>query len=129
MPEPESTPYARLGGEEAVRKLVNRFYDLMDSEAQWQTPLRNIHPKDLSASREKLFLFLSGWLGGPDLYVQRFGHPRLRARHGSFPVDDQARDQWMACMLRAMHDVEMEPELYAHLQGAFQRTADFMRNC
>ena len=129
MLEPESTPYVRLGGEEAVRKLVNRFYDLMDSEAQWQTPLRDIHPKDLSESREKLFLFLSGWLGGPDLYVQRFGHPRLRARHGSFPVDDQARDQWMACMLRAMHDVEMEPELYAHLQGAFQRTADFMRNC
>ncbi len=129
MPEPESTPYARLGGEDAVRKLVNHFYDLMDSEAQWQTPLRDIHPKDLSESREKLFLFLSGWLGGPDLYVQRFGHPRLRARHGSFPVDDQARDQWMACMLRAMHDVEMEPELYAHLQGAFQRTADFMRNC
>ena len=64
MSEPESTPYARLGGEEAVRNLVNRFYDLMDSDAQWQTPLRDIHAKDLSESREKLFLFLSGWLGG-----------------------------------------------------------------
>ena len=128
MSEPESTPYARLGGEEAVRNLVNRFYDLMDSEAQWQTPLRDIHAKDLSESREKLFLFLSGWLGGPDLYVQQFGHPRLRARHASVPVDDQARDQWMACMLQAMHEVGIEPELYGHLQGAFQRTADFMRN-
>ena len=128
MLDPESTPYARLGGEEAVRNLVKRFYDLMDGEAQWQTPLRDIHSKDLSEAREKLFLFLSGWLGGPDLYVQRHGHPRLRARHASFPVDDQARDQWMACMLQAMREVEMEPELYAHLQGAFQRTADFMRN-
>ena len=126
--EPESAPYARLGGEDAVRKLVNRFYDLMENEAQWQTPLRAIHPQDLSESKEKLFLFLSGWLGGPDLYVQRFGHPRLRARHGAFPVDDRARDQWMACMLQAMREVEMEPELYIHLRDAFQRTADFMRN-
>lgn len=126
--EPETSPYILLGGESAIRALVNRFYDLMDSEAQWRSPLREMHPADLSESKEKLFLFLSGWLGGPDLYVEKFGHPRLRARHASFPVDDQARDQWMACMLRAMHDVEIEPELYAHLQGAFQRTADFMRN-
>ncbi len=126
--EPDTSPYILLGGENAVRALVNRFYDLMDSEAQWRSPLREMHPKDLSESKEKLFLFLSGWLGGPDLYVQKFGHPRLRARHASFPVDDQARDQWMACMLRAMQEQEMSPELYEHLQTSLQRTADFMRN-
>ncbi|PKY09908.1 hemoglobin-like protein [Acidithiobacillus marinus] len=126
--EPDTSPYILLGGENAVRTLVNRFYDLMDSEAQWRSPLREMHPKDLSESKEKLFLFLSGWLGGPDLYVQKFGHPRLRARHASFPVDDQARDQWMACMLRAMQEQEMPPELYEHLQTSLQRTADFMRN-
>lgn len=126
--EPDTSPYILLGGENAVRALVNRFYDLMDSEAQWRSPLREMHPKDLSESKEKLFLFLSGWLGGPDLYVQKFGHPRLRARHASFPVDDQARDQWMACMLRAMQEQEMSPELYEHMQTSLQRTADFMRN-
>lgn len=126
--EPDTSPYILLGGENAVRALVNRFYDLMDSEAQWRSPLREMHPKDLSESKEKLFLFLSGWLGGPDLYVQKFGHPRLRARHASFPVDDQARDQWMACMLRAMQEQEMSLELYEHLQTSLQRTADFMRN-
>lgn len=126
--EPDTSPYILLGGENAVRALVNRFYDLMDSEAQWRSPLREMHPKDLSESKEKLFLFLLGWLGGPDLYVQKFGHPRLRARHASFPVDDQARDQWMACMLRAMQEQEMSPELYEHLQTSLQRTADFMRN-
>lgn len=125
----KQSPYERLGGEEGVRRLVDRFYDLMDSEAQWQSPLRSIHPEDLSGSRERLFLFLSGWLGGPDLYVQRFGHPRLRARHASFPVDDLARDQWMACMVRAMDDVQVPQDLRSDLTVALQRTADFMRNC
>ena len=124
----KQTPYKRLGGEEGVRRLVNRFYDVMDSEPQWQSPLRSIHPEDLSGSRERLFLFLSGWLGGPDLYVERFGHPRLRARHASFPVDDLARDQWMACMVRAMDEVQVPQEVRGDLTVALQRTADFMRN-
>ncbi|MBU2737937.1 group II truncated hemoglobin [Acidithiobacillus concretivorus] len=126
--EPETSSYTLLGGESAVRALVNRFYDLMASEAEWRSPLREMHPADLTESKEKLFLFLSGWLGGPDLYVEKFGHPRLRARHASFPVDDQARDQWMACMLRSMQEQQMSPEVYTHLQTALQRTADFMRN-
>lgn len=124
----KQTPYERLGGEEGVRRLVNRFYDLMGSEPQWQSPLRSIHPEDLSGSRERLFLFLSGWLGGPDLYVERFGHPRLRARHASFPVDDLARDQWMACMMRAMDEVQVPSDVRGDLTAALQRTADFMRN-
>ncbi|MHB0887275.1 group II truncated hemoglobin [Acidithiobacillus sp.] len=124
----KQSPYECLGGEEGVRRLVDRFYDLMDSEAQWQSPLRSIHPEDLSGSRERLFLFLSGWLGGPDLYVERFGHPRLRARHASFPVDDLARDQWMACMVRAMDDVQVPQDVRGDLTAALQRTADFMRN-
>ncbi|WP_308387918.1 group II truncated hemoglobin [Acidithiobacillus sp. AMEEHan] len=127
--EPSQSPYQLLGGEAALRKLVNCFYDLMDSDAQWHTPLRVMHPEDLSESKEKLFLFLSGWLGGPDLYVQKFGHPRLRARHASFPVNNQARDQWMECMLEAMKRQAIAPEVHEHLQTALQRTADAMRNC
>jgi truncated hemoglobin YjbI len=79
----QDTPYARLGGEVAVRALVDRFYDLMDLELQY-AQLRAVHGSDLASARDKLFWFLSGWLGGPSLYIERFGHPRLRARHLPF---------------------------------------------
>jgi hemoglobin len=77
---PDATPFDRLGGEPGVRTLVDRFYDLMDLEPAY-AGIRTLHPADLQGSRDKLFWFLCGWLGGPDLYIQRFGHPRLRARH------------------------------------------------
>ena len=77
-PDPD-TPYGQLGGEDIVRKLVHRFYELMDTLPEaWD--VRQMHPEDLSGSEEKLFKYLSGWLGGPPLYEQEFGHPRLRAR-------------------------------------------------
>ncbi|EMI18297.1 globin [Rhodopirellula maiorica SM1] len=123
----EDTIYSMLGGEEAVRGLVDRFYDLM-SELPEARPIRDMHPSDLSESRDKLFKFLSGFWGGPSLYIQQYGHPMLRARHLPFPIGDSERDQWMLCMTQAIDErVEHKP-LADHLKMTFQRTADHMRN-
>jgi hemoglobin len=124
----EISPYQKLGGEAGVRKLVDRFYDLMDTLPEAAT-IRAMHPADLSGSRDKLFKFLSGWLGGPQLYMDEFGHPRLRARHMPFAVDEAARDAWMLCMKKAIEDMEIEdPLLKQHLLHSLFKTADFMRN-
>ncbi|WP_028535699.1 group II truncated hemoglobin [Paludibacterium yongneupense] len=123
----EMTPYQLLGGEGVVRWLCNRFYDIMDSEPA-AAPLRAMHPADLAGSRQKLFMFLSGWLGGPSLYIEAFGHPRLRMRHLPFAIDEAARDQWMACMRTAVGELVVEDEVKDKLLAALYQTADFMRN-
>ncbi|MFO7593211.1 MAG: group II truncated hemoglobin [Pseudomonadota bacterium] len=119
--------YERIGGEEKVRELVDRFYELMDTLPE-AGQIRGMHARDLRVSREKLFMFLSGWLGGPQLYMEKYGHPRLRQRHMPFAVDSAARDQWMMCMVQAMKDVGIEESLRKDLEAAFYKTADFMRN-
>jgi hemoglobin len=119
--------YDRIGGEATIRKLVERFYELMDTLPETQQ-IRRMHAWDLRASKEKLFMFLSGWLGGPQLYMEKYGHPRLRQRHLPFAVDSAARDQWMRCMVQAMEDVGIEESLRKKLEAAFWKTADFMRN-
>lgn len=124
VPQPH---YDRLGGDQSVRELVDRFYDLMELEPAYAA-LRAIHPPTLDLSREKLYQFLSGWMGGPQLYVERYGHPRLRARHMPFTIGERERDQWMACMSQAMNELQVDPLLRKELTAAFYRTADFMRN-
>src|SRR5512132_3450003 len=119
--------YDLLGGSNAVRRLVDRFYDLMDADPAY-AGIRALHPAELAGSREKLYLFLSGWLGGPQLYVARHGHPRLRARHLPFAIGVAERDTWMTCMKQAMAHVGMDAALQAQLAAAFFGTADFMRN-
>lgn len=119
--------YDVLGGGDAVRRLVDRFYDLMDTRPGY-AGIRALHPADLAGSREKLYLFLSGWLGGPQLYVARHGHPRLRARHLPFAIGIAERDAWVACMKQAMADLDVPPDLQVRLAQAFFDTADFMRN-
>lgn len=121
------TPYELLGGEAGVRELVDRFYDYMDSENAARH-IREMHAPSLRASREKLYLFLSGWLGGPDLYVQKYGHPMLRRRHMPFAIGKQERDQWMHCMRKALADMAIADDLKAKLEQAFLATADHMRN-
>lgn len=121
------TPYELLGGESIVARLTDRFYELMATVPQFKT-LRDMHPVDLKGSRDKLFMFLSGWLGGPDLFVEKFGHPRLRARHMPFAIGVEERNQWVACMLLAMEEVGIEEELRQRLLQNFFNTADFMRN-
>jgi len=126
-PTEDTTAYALVGGEAQVRELVDRFYDLMDLEAQFKG-LRALHPTTLEGSRDKLFMFLSGWLGGPSLYIERYGHPRLRARHLPFEIGISERDQWMRCMSMAMEDVGLSEDLRLRLMQAFFETADWMRN-
>lgn len=123
----QATPYERLGGEPMLRQLVERFYDLMDTDPDAYA-IRKLHPADLGGSRQKLFEFLSGWLGGPDLYIEKHGHARLRARHLPFPIGAPERDAWMHCMDQAMRDVVNDDALRQELHDAFYRTADFMRN-
>ena len=121
------TPFDLAGGEAAVRKLVTRFYDLMDTDPD-HFGIRKLHPPTLDGSREKLFKFLMGWLGGPPLYEQEFGHPKLRARHLPYAIGIAERDQWMACMTRAMADVGVDEALRKRLVQSFFQTADWMRN-
>ena len=124
---PQNPHYTRLGGDAGVRALVDRFYDLMDTLPEAYA-IRKLHPADLGSSREKLYLFLSGWLGGPPLYTERHGHPRLRARHLPFAIGVQERDQWLMCMGQAMRELNVDTDLRQELMAALARTADHMRN-
>jgi hemoglobin len=119
--------YEMLGGEEGLRCLVNRFYDIMDSSPE-AAKIRRFHAKSLKQSREKLFMFLSGWSGGPQLYVQKYGHPRLRMRHMPFPIGSAERDQWLWCMNKALDAGGYDPRVVEFLKVRFEEVADFMRN-
>ncbi|MDC8784517.1 group II truncated hemoglobin [Roseateles koreensis] len=125
--ERPATAFDWVGGEDAVRRLVDRFYDLMDLEPAFAV-LRSLHPSTLEGSRDKLHWFLCGWLGGPDHFVERFGHPRLRARHLPFRIGIKERDQWLACMHQAMTECALDPSLQQRLNESFAGTADWMRN-
>jgi len=127
MKNTENTPYEIMGGDLAIRSLVVRFYDIMDSDPAAKA-LRELHPDELIGSIDKLYKFLSGWLGGPALYMEEFGHPRLRARHMPFPIDDSQRDQWLYCMFKAMKECNVDETLQATLRTAFTQTADHMIN-
>jgi hemoglobin len=121
------TPFEWIGGESSVRALVDRFYDLMDLEPGY-SQLRASHGSSLSGARDKLFWFLCGWLGGPQHYQERFGHPRLRMRHMPFSIGIAERDQWLACMDQAMTETGVDPVLHERLNQSFFQTADWMRN-
>jgi hemoglobin len=123
----QQTAYQLIGGETKLRELVDRFYDLMDLEVEF-AGIRALHPTTLEGSRDKLFWFLSGWMGGPDLFVERFGHPRLRARHLPYAIASSERDQWLRCMAWAMQDVGVPQTLQERLLESFYQTADWMRN-
>ncbi len=127
----QSTFYELLGGDktgiENIRLLVETFYDIMDSDAK-AAKLRSIHQPDLTEAREKLFMFLTGWTGGPQLYIERYGHPRLRARHMPFVIGETERDQWMYCMISAMHKIGIEEPILTKLATQLYGVADFMRN-
>lgn len=122
-----ATPFERIGGETVVRSMVDRFYDLMDLEPGYAA-LRAVHGTSLDKARDHLFWFLCGWLGGPNYFVDRFGHPMLRARHMPFKIGILERDQWLACMDQAMGDTGVDEALRARLRTSFFQTADWMRN-
>ena len=127
MNDTATTPYSGIGGEPGVRRLVARFYELMDTLPE-AYGIRKLHQADLSSAEEKLFMFLCGWLGGPQLYVEKYGHPRLRARHLPFAIASAEAAQWMLCMRQAMAEVIGDEDLRARLERALDDLALHMRN-
>ncbi|MCX7086013.1 MAG: group II truncated hemoglobin [Methylococcales bacterium] len=121
------TPYEVIGGETAIRTLVNRFYYYMDTLPEAKG-IRDIHQADLTSAETKLFKYMTGWLGGPNLYIEEYGHPMLRARHLPFAIGEAERDQWMLCMNKAIDEVPMDPRLKTSLQTALQDLATHMIN-
>jgi len=127
----KATFYELLGGETGgtanIRALVETFYDVMDADPQ-AAGIRAMHAADLTAAREKLFMFLTGWTGGPQLYIERYGHPFLRRRHMPFAIGESERDQWMYCMIEAMKKCNFDEKVMAKLAEQLYGVADFMRN-
>jgi hemoglobin len=119
--------YDMLGGETGIRALVDRFYDLMDAAPE-AVHVRALHAASLKVSREKLRLFLTGWTGGPQLYVETYGNPMLRQRHFPFTIGVVERDEWLWCMRRALDAHDVDPGLRAFLQQRMEALADHMRN-
>lgn len=124
---PTPTHFEQLGGAEGIRRLVDRFYDLMDTAPE-AVNVRALHATSLKSSREKLFLYLTGWTGGPPVYVERFGQPMLRARHLPFAIGARERDEWLWCMKRALDEHDLPDELHTFLWGKLMALADHMRN-
>lgn len=120
-----ASPYLELGGDEAVRSLVDTFYDIVEGEAP---VLRSMLPRNTATSRQKLYEFLSGWLGGPPLYMQRRGHPRLRLRHMPFDIGSFEAEEWMRCVRRALQEVGAGTELASFLDAELGKVAIGLRN-
>lgn len=126
--QPDRNPdYEHIGGAGNVRRLVDRFYDLMDTLPEARH-VRAQHPAELSGSRDKLFEFLSGWLGGPPLYAEKHGQPRLRAVHMPFRIGDAERDQWLLCMRTALDEVVTNDTLRERLYASVAKIAHHIRN-
>lgn len=121
----EATPYDAIGGDERIRELSDVFYDRVDASAP---KLRAMLPKDDSGSRQKLYEFLSGWLGGPALYVEKRGHPMLRMRHMPFPIGPNEGSEWLRCMGEALDELEITGQLRHYLDDQFRRSAQWMEN-
>jgi len=127
IPISQPTHYELLGGEAGIRQLVDRFYDLMDASPE-AVHVRALHAASLKRSREKLFMYLTGWTGGPPLYEQQFGHPRLRARHLPFSIGVREKDEWLWCMERSLDEHPMPEGVKGHLRGRLRELAEFMKN-
>lgn len=122
-----SNIYHQIGGADTLQALVDHFYDIMDQSPETEK-IRKLHPKSLKLSRQKLFLFLSGIFGGPDLYMEKYGHPRLRARHLPFPIGQEEKRQWMFCMKKAIEKMAFKPDIAKQMTAYFETTADHMIN-
>lgn len=121
------THYELMGGDAGIRRLVDRFYDLMDTSPE-AANVRALHAASLKQSREKLYMYLTGWTGGPPIYVEKYGHPRLRARHLPFTIGERERDEWLWCMDQAIDEQPMPDDLRVALRQKLHELADFMRN-
>lgn len=121
------TPYQLIGAEPAVRRVVDRFYDLMESDPA-VAPLRAMHAPDLGPMRERLTDFMIGWLGGPPRYFQRPDARCMGQAHAPFAIDASIREQWLSCMHRALDDEHVDTELQRLIRAALARMTEGMRN-
>lgn len=121
------TPYLLIGEEKGIDKLVDQFYYYMDNLAEAKN-CRDLHGKSLEGAKLKLKMFLSGWFGGPSLYIEKYGHPRMRARHLPFSISTIERDEWLLCMRKAMDDLKLNEEFDGYLWQSFTSFAEHMRN-
>ena len=121
------TPFQQIGGQPAVDRIIDRFYDRMDTLPEARV-IRVLHPEDLGATREVLKRYLAEWLGGPSAYSEERGHPRLRARHLPFSIGNEERDAWMLCMRGALEEVVTDVSIREWLEEKLSGVADWMRN-
>ena len=121
------TLYEAIGGDATIRKLVKRFYDLMDTLPE-AARCRAVHPPSLEGSQAKLYDYLTGYLGGPAVYVEKYGHPRLRSRHFGAAIGPQERDEWILCFRRAMDETIEDPRLREIIWPPIERLAFHMQN-
>lgn len=130
QPTSEDSPFHRLGGAAAVTRLAEAFYDAMESREPALAKVHRLdeHGRISSETRERFGLFLVGWLGGPQEYMARHGHPRLRLRHAQVPIDTGMRDAWLRCMDHALDQEGVGGEVRVFLTKRFAEVADFLRN-
>lgn len=126
-PTTKTTPYDLIGGEAVVRRLADRFYEIMDTDPGARR-IRAMHGEDLGPIRQLLFEFLSGWLGGPALYFNRPEHRCIMSAHRPYALGEAERDEWMMCMRTAMTDCELSAEMRGLLDQAFSRMANAVRS-
>ena len=127
MSQDHMSIYQYLGGDTGIRSLVFRFYELMDTLDETKT-IRQMHPQDLTESKDKFFDFLSGWFGGPQRFIEKYGHPRLRMRHFPFSIDKKARDEWMLCMQIALAEHIPNRDVRKQVEDLFANMATHMQN-
>lgn len=123
----QSNAFERVGGEKVIKALAHQFYQQMQTLDETQALLA-IHRAPIEESEQKLYEFLSGWLGGPNLYQEKHGHPALRARHMPFKVDDTMVEQWLLCMNNAIEMEIAEPQHREAIFQAISTLAKHMRN-
>lgn len=121
------TLYEAIGGDATVRALTRRFYELMDTLPE-AAHCRAVHPADLSGSESKFYDYLTGYLGGPPVYVEKYGHPMLRRRHFAAPIGPAERDEWLLCFRRAMDETIENPKLRDIIWTPVERLAFHMQN-
>jgi hemoglobin len=127
LKEEDITPYLLIGEERGIRKLVDRFYFYMDSLEEARN-CRDLHTGNLEPIKEKLYMFLSGWLGGPSLFVEKYGHPKMRRRHFPFEIGIKEKNEWLLCMRKAMDDLKLNSEFDQYLWESFTSFSEHMRN-
>jgi hemoglobin len=127
IPMSNASPYELLGGEENVRTLAITFYQVMDELTEAEE-IRRMHAENLEEVQQKLFEYLSGWLGGPNLYKEKYNTVCLTSPHKPYKINASHRDQWLLCMDKALERVKAPEQVQDMLKQPMYRLADFIKN-